>query len=330
MNVIVYIIIYTSFFSLLFYKLRIICIKYTKMRKVNSLSLVEQIDASQINIEFESANEYNSVTYIPISITKRMKKYPNASYETDVKCRFSLQTPRLFSPFGASAFNADDKTPHPNWAVQMSCEPESQILKFLQELDERIMTLCANNDKFLKQLDINKKKRSGAEKTIEDILDSVSEKYSRIVKMGAKIKNSENCYPPTFKAKIVRNKYKKIETFCKAGKEIIELEDDNIQDAIPKQCMCRCVVLFPQLWVINRSFGVTCKLMSIRVFPPQNIGREFSFLPCSDDEEEGATQEESKEQCEENDNSNSKSMAPPPPSPVSDEDNDEEEFEDGY
>ena len=249
-----------------------------------STTVAENTNIADINVAFNNLSQYNGCAYIPIAIKKKVKKYPDSPFEREIMCKFALQTPKLFTPFGASAYQ--DTNPHPNYTVQMSCEENSVLLKMLTALDDRIIEQCAKNETFLKMLQVKKTTRQGKPKTEQDIIEDVANKYTAIVKEGLEKKNGGGRYPPTFKAKVVRDKNKRIETVCQIDDSLVPLTDSNIAANIPKQAMCRCVVLFPQLWVINRKFGVTCKLMRIRVYPPANMDTQFSFLSCSDDEED--------------------------------------------
>lgn len=254
----------------------------------------DALDVAKVSIKPSDVQKGSKVVYIPI-------KYANGD-------RLVFQTPnRVFCPFGASCFGKNEAMatgmlPNYDFALSLDNNDEkvSKMADFFTKLDAEICKLMAKNEKVLDLLYPPRTSKKGTvtkkinqTKSLEEIQDDLeTNKYCPIIKISeTKLRPDGSHFPPLLKTKILRDHksdVQKINTICEVendnGKmEIVALTDKNIESILPKCIVCRCVLWVSHVWVVNKQFGVSIKLLRVKIHSKKQA--KFDFLPASDDED---------------------------------------------
>lgn len=197
--------------------------------------------------------------------------------------RIYVKTPKMFAPFGATNYNANDAANNKKFSVALSFKgvednKDLQSLKeLLKKLDEMVLDNTHKNKEWRKQI---------SKKTVsKDVLETT---FTRVLRETDADEDSEKKYPALFNLKALVN-WKDGEPTVgtkvyNTSKEELNITFDNYGEVISKLTDLKCIFQVASVWFINKKFGLTLKLVQAKVFP-----NEMSSLPdfaLDDDDEE--------------------------------------------
>jgi hypothetical protein len=169
--------------------------------------------------------------------------------------------PRCRLPFGISDYNGHRSL---SFSLRASDPKLQPFIQFLNELDLRNVQTAVNNSHSW----FNKKQ----------ITQSVIQEL-----YNPSMKHKNEKYPPEFRAKFPTNEF---------GKFIGEIYDQSkyltTQEAITKGCEVEAVVQLTGIYFVAKEFGVSWKVIQIKVYPNVPKLVEYSFLEDSDDDKSDA------------------------------------------
>lgn len=221
------------------------------MAQTNLTLTVENFDVSRLVLEKPVANEKRKNVY------SAKLKYLD---ENDEKRFFLLQTPKLFTPFGANSYNEDDK----------------YVLTFTLGKDGKDSACRSLLEK--------------VETRVEELVRELKTKIGKnaFTKMVRPSKEPEK-YNPTFSVKLKTNPengelyadvFDKQQTPMKVNLE-------NITSELPKRSKVRCLLMMNTVWFVNKNCGVTVNAKQLMVYPSKDKGCGFiGDLSDSEGEEE--------------------------------------------
>jgi len=179
------------------------------------------------------------------------------------KQRIYMQPIKLLCPFGVSIFE-DQRTGGKSYSIDVAFNLADPVTKAFHD------TMIDINRVTLKKAVERSKDWFGKDMPME----MVSELYRDLIKHP-----KDPRYSPTMKIKIPVDKagVPTAEIFNEA-KERVSL------DSITKGSSITCLVELAPVWFVNKTFGLTWKLVQARVTerPPQRVGGQYAFI----DEEE--------------------------------------------
>ena len=217
----------------------------------------------------------------------------------DKNQRLIIQIPKMFSPFGASAYKKEEAIKNgqlPKYNVGLSLDTTDKKIKalkdFLQELDQLTCKTAAGNKEWLKQLQYKNKKKKSKDEVAEDLEDN---KYKPVVRES---KNEK--YPDTFNTKVPidwKSSQPALQLYNKQ-KQKLDVTFDNIEELLPKLSELKGLIQISHVWFVGQGFGVTIKLLQALTFPKESLSG-YSLMDDSDDEEESEAEESEDEEEEE-------------------------------
>ena len=233
------------------------------MAQQNITLTIDNFDVSRLVLEKPVANEKRKNVY-----AARLK-YLN---DEDEKCYFILQTPKLFTPFGANSYNDDDK-----YVLTFTLGKDGKEGK-CRELLERI------------------------QERVAELVKGIKTKIGKneFTKMVRPSKEPEK-YNPTFSVKLKTNPdngelYASV--FDKKRQER-KVNLENVVSELPKRSKMRCLLMLNTVWFVNKNCGITVNAKQLMVYPGKQSGAQFiGDLSDSEPEEE---EEAEAEQIEESD-----------------------------
>lgn len=192
-------------------------------------------------------------------------KYLN---DDDEKMSFLLQTPKLFTPFGAASYNDDDK-----YVLTFTLKNEGKQGEF-RALMEKVET------------------------RVKELVGELSKKYSgkNFTKLVKPAKEPEK-YNPTFSVKLKSN-MDTGELFASVfnkKKEALNVTLETVKTELPKRSEVRCILMLNTVWFVNANCGVTVNARQLIVYPSAEQGCMFNELSDSEEEEEPGTETETTE-----------------------------------
>ena len=225
-----------------------------------------------------------NITFSDIKQTKmggsniyiRYKNPANTSQEHNLY----VQTPKMFCPFGASAFKQTDNSQLPRYNLNLSFgKDKPELKKFqdkLQALDELVLEKVINDKKLLALLNVTGSK--------DKIRAGLSFLQIPTIKFP---KDDTKDYPPNLSVKIptVYSTGKISTDFYNKQKEKMEVNHDNMEMCCPKKSEVKCLLRIASIWFVGGKFGIALRAEQVIVFPSQSLSG-YAFADDSGDEEE--------------------------------------------
>lgn len=233
------------------------------MKKLYILTITQTMAASeQLKLSADNFDVSRLFLEKPVKNEKRKNvfsaklRYLN---DDDERSFFLLQTPRLFTPFGANSYNDDDK-----YVLTFTLGDDGKEGKFralLDSIEERVKEL------------------------IKELPRTYHKDFTKLVRPS---KEPEK-YKPTFSVKLKTNQ-ETGELFAdvynkKQEQLVINLE--NISKELPKRSKVRGLLMLNSVWFVNKNCGVTVNAKQLMVYPTQDKGCMFGDVSDSDGEEDG-------------------------------------------
>ncbi len=213
-----------------------------------------------------------------IEFFDELKVLPNGmsilNYAYDGGKTLSIQTPKMFAPFGVSDYNGDGK-----FSISLSLvgADSNRTLKEMKKIDEFGTCIKSVEDTLIDIVFKNQKKWFGfkKEKSREVI---VSEHLSSLIKIG-KQKDDGTCYNDTVKISVKQP----VQSYLKSGEEMTfeELTEEIMFDSI-------CVIKITGAWISKslKKFGFFTKLQYVQVTPKERQSLELVVDSEDSDSEE--------------------------------------------
>jgi len=248
-------------------------------------------------MSFVKKPEQVSLENVVFSDLKKQGKGGHLSFinykDGDKSTRLIIQTPKMFSPFGASTFKKDGKPDiNPKYTVQLSLDTTNKKIKTLKTLLAGLDKLClktASKDKnWLKQLSYKNKKGKKSSGIMEDLEDN---KYTTLVKESRNEK-----YPDTVAPKVPidwKTSSPALQLYGK-NKNKLDVTYENIEQLLPKFAEVKALLQISHVWFVSGKFGITIKILQGVVFAKESLSG-LQLLDDSDDEESEAEEESDEE-----------------------------------
>ena len=188
-----------------------------------------------------------------------------------------IQTPKMYCPFGASAYKKEDSNEVPKYSLQLSFKEDDGMVQELkgkfQGLDAFIVKEVLKNKEWQSTLGLGRSKLTA---------DMVSMLHSTIVKEPKKPE-----YPSTVNVKLpVKFGTEEFQTNVYGkDKQKVELSYENIEQVIPARCEVRALLQVSAVWLIGNKLGVTIRASQLVVYPSDTLSG-YSFMDSDDDEDE--------------------------------------------
>ena len=227
-----------------------------------------------------------------------------------------LQTPKMYCPFGASAFKQKDSNEAARYSLNLSFRGsnENSNVKELHDkfvnLDEYLLEQVMKNKEWINVLNLKGKKVS---------VDSLAFIHSPMIRSNKNAKDNTE-YPPNLNVKLP-TKYESNEFITEIfdkNKKKLNVDFNNIEEIIPPRCEVRALLHVSAVWFVGGKFGITVRASQLVVYPSEILSG-YSFLD-SDDEGDDLDDEETKEESNDKDDSDSEES--------SEEEDDDEEDDD--
>lgn len=176
---------------------------------------------------------------------------------------FLIETPKLFTPFGATSYNDDGK-----YVLTFTLGndgKEGEFKKMVEDIDTRVQELIEG---------LPKKHRND---------------FYRLVKPPKDPK-----YKPTFSIKLKANLETK-ELYANVydkKKSAISMTLSNVKTELPKRSKVRGLLMMNNVWFVNKNCGITVNAKQLIVYPNKELGCMFNELSDSESEEEEVVEEE--------------------------------------
>ena len=213
-----------------------------------------------------------------IEFFDELKVLPNGmqivNYTYDGGKTLSIQTPKMFAPFGISDYNSDGK-----FSISLSLEgPDSKRTpKETKRITEFGSCIKSVEDTLVDLVHKNQKKWFGFKK-IKTKEDLISEHLSSLIKTG-KQKDDGDKYNDTVKITVKEP----VQAYLKSGEEMTfkELTDEQMFDSV-------CIVKVTGFWISKslKKFGAFTKLQYIQVTPKERQTMNLVFDSDDSDNED--------------------------------------------
>lgn len=187
----------------------------------------------------------------------------------------TLQTPLMSAPFGISGYT-DDKTGITKHSLDISFkgaadDPKIQtFLDKMNEFDKCLIETAAKNSKDWLGKSMKK-----------DVVEAL---YRPLIKPS---KDPEK-YAPTIKFKVPSKDGKMLVDAFDHKKQPFDL--NNFVPGTRVQAIIEC----SSVWFVNKQFGVSWKLVQLRMSKPEKL-TGFSFIPDGDEDPESDSENENEE-----------------------------------
>lgn len=224
-----------------------------------------------IKVNTKNYNFSKLVLEKPIANEKRKNvfsaklKYLN---EKDEPCFFLVETPKLYTPFGANSYNDDGKY---NLTTTLSNkDKEKEFKKMIESFQKRVKELI-----------------KGLPKSFSKIMNN---EFTKMVKPS---KEPEK-YPPTFTIKLKTNEEtgELFANIYNKKKEEITINLENIKTELAKRTKVRGLLMLNTVWFVNKNCGVTVNAKQLMIYPSESTGCQFDDLSDSDEEVEAEVEME--------------------------------------
>jgi hypothetical protein len=202
--------------------------------------------ASQI-VDWRLPNMVTDLRYSDVRLTSKGGKTAFVSF-LDSKPVF--QTPSFSIPFGVSEFPGD---PAKKSVVLRATSENDDFMKVIVNIDERNVEWAFKNQESL----FGEKEKS---------IDVIRDRYVSI------LKHKNKSYPPGIEPKIYDDS-----TFYNSAHENL-----SVAQAIQKGGTAIALIEFSSIWVINGRFGMTLKLLQMKVLSSPKLN--ISELAIMDEE----------------------------------------------
>ena len=241
-----------------------------------------------------------NVTFSDVKTNKRGGKTVYLKYKNPMSNKehpIYLQTPKMYCPFGASAFKSEEKSNDaPRYSLNLSFrgEKENPTIKELsiklQQVDDYTVKNVLRDKEWLEILGLHKKK---------DLTPEMVEMvHTSLVRESTK---DDSIYPPNLNIKLpvkFGTEQFMTEIFNKK-KEKVEITYENIGTVIPGRGEVRGLLHIASIWFVGGKFGITVRASQLVVYPSETL-TGYSFLDSdsdsvSEDEDEDEDSEEADE-----------------------------------
>ena len=193
-----------------------------------------------------------------------------------------LQTPKMYCPFGASAFKKEDLKDGevPKYSLQLSFrghednKPVDDLKEKLESFDNMIVEEVLKNKELQANLGLSNKKNLSK--------DTISVLHSPMVRYPAK---PEYAATLNVKLPVVYGTDTFQTDLYGKDKTKIELTYENIEDVLPARCEVRALLQITAVWIIGNKFGISVRASQLVVYPSETLSG-YSFLDSSDVEDE--------------------------------------------
>lgn len=230
-----------------------------------------------------------------------------------------LQTPKMYCPFGASAFKKEDSNEAPRYSLNLSFRDQDtntnikDLRSKFENLDDFLLAEVMKNKEWMNVLNLAGKKVT---------VDSLAFIHSPMIRTGKNSKDGTE-YPSNLNvklpAKFDSNEFI-TEVFDK-NKQKQSVTYENIETIIPPRCEVRALLHVSAVWFVGGKFGITVRASQLVVYPSEALSG-YSFLDSDDDADdvdEVTVESKTEEPATENNSSESEAS--------SSEDEEEEEEE---
>lgn len=207
--------------------------------------------------------------------------------------KFYLKVPRMQAPFGATPRTDKDKSPSaasetPSWSLQLAMIPESKecqlFQKKAQEFDELMIDQGLHN--WVQWLGMAANKNPNR--------DVVESKYmGRMLKFSQKDGVINTQYPPYIRLGVPLTFKEPYELTCEIYDQNSDLipnislnpnAPNSLGKIIPAGCQCSALIS-GSVWASSAGFGVTWKVVQLKVFPSKLLPKGRCLVDDPDDEE---------------------------------------------
>lgn len=183
-----------------------------------------------------------------------------------------LETPAMIAPFGVSNYVGDKGEASEKWSLQLSfgndMSPSLASLKeSLMALDEFVLQqACKNSLHWVKQRNLNKEAAS--------MLYSPSVRFAKDRDTG----EITDKYPPTFRMTVpTTNGQFTVPTYLTNKKKV------DLASIDTKRAKINAIVQCSGVWIAGSRFGVSWKVVQLRVAPSQSLSH-YAFSAVDEDE----------------------------------------------
>ena len=219
----------------------------------------KNFDISRLSLEEPEANKDRKNVYS----AKLMYKDEN-----DDKSYFYLQTPKLYTPFGASSYNDDDKYALTFVLGDMGAE---------KEFKELLMAIEGKVGELIKGLK-GKMKKNDFTKLVRESKDPAKYKPTFSIKLKANQETGE------LFADVFNNK-----------REEMKVNLENITKQLPRKSKVVSLLMLNKVWFVNKNCGITVNAKQLMVFANQEQGCMITDVEDSDNEDAEEEVEEAEE-----------------------------------
>lgn len=207
---------------------------------------------------------------------------------------FLLKLPTLYAPFGASSYNNGNGGPTNNYSLNISAkglavegktsdeEAQSQVKHIFDQLEELDKFMISYGLQYSKTI-FGKKYDEGKHEAVVEAL------FTSTVKHGED--KEGNPYPRRLNTKIrsvydePENPNVKVYQNTRTDLNDKEFTFDTLTDLITKGTFVEAVIQ-PSLWFISGKYGVTWRLVQVKVHKQNGIGVPLDSVFSDDDDDE--------------------------------------------
>ena len=227
-----------------------------KLKIKYTLTITTTMSATQSPLTAKNFDVSKLTLEKPIQNKERKNVY-SAKLKYDGES-FLLQTPKLFTPFGASSYNDDDK-----YVLSFTLGDESKEGKY-------------------------KELMNSVEEKVRELVGALPKKFSgkNFTKLVKPAKDPK--YKPTFSVKLKSNQ-ETGELFASVfnkKKEALNVTLETIKSELPKHSEVRCILMLNTVWFVNANCGITVNAKQLIVYPSKEQGCMFNELSDDESEEE--------------------------------------------
>tara|TARA_B100001094_G_scaffold331814_1_gene401457 strand:+ start:7239 stop:7880 length:642 start_codon:yes stop_codon:yes gene_type:complete len=175
------------------------------------------------------------------------------------KSKLTIQTPKCYIPFGVSSYQTNYGTKY-NIDLSLKDKETNDFRTFLEGFDTYMVNNAVNNSKQWFKKDIKS--------------EVIEELYKKSLKKNEK-------FPPLMKMKFPCNDKGEFQG------EIYDASGNNLisTNKITKGCSIQVIAELVGIYFVAKEFGVTWKVLQIRMFPNKQL-QGFSFVDEDINEEE--------------------------------------------
>ena len=220
--------------------------------------------------------DINNLSFSDVKVLENGGRLVYVSYR---KAPLLLQTPVMKAPFGLSKWDSNDSKANAKYTLDLSfqgAEGSNSLAAFqkvLETIDERMVTECfANAGTWMKG------KKISSREIVEALYTPVL-KYAKDKETG----EVSDKYPPTIKLSVP---FKDGAFACDVYDNKKQLADLNAMET--KGAKVTAIVQCTGVWQAAGRYGLSWKIIQMRVQPSATHLKSYAFQDESDNEEEDA------------------------------------------